>query len=279
MAPLCRKGMSPVRIDTHMVEQGLCKTVQDAAEHIQSHRVFVDGKIVQNPARQVSRRQQILIQRPRTFVSRGGYKMVHALGHWNLDPRDMIWMDIGASTGGFSDALLQRGAKAIYAVDVGQGLLHEKVRDDNRVRVFEKIHGGHIAELSLDQPPDAVCVDVSFIGVGRMLRSVCDAYGPIPCLALYKPQFECGRDDPRFRGVLRSPDAVIHHLPRHIEQWHNAMPWNHIDMTPSPLTGRDGNREFWLYFTVQDAANTPARERIISLVTSAYDTHSLLDET
>lgn len=193
------------------------------------------------------------------WVSRGGLKLDHALKHFDLDVSGAVALDVGASTGGFTDVLLSRGAAHVYAVDVGYGQLHWKLRNDDRVTVLERTNARRIGH---DQVPDAIDVvvcDASFIGLETVLSAPLALTGPGARLcALIKPQFEVAKQDVGAGGIVR--DSTLHRaVCDRIEAWLAAREgWRVLGIEPSPVTGADGNVEF-LIAAVRDGA-APARD-------------------
>ena len=179
------------------------------------------------------------------WVSRGGMKLDHALRHFALSPRDRICLDVGASTGGFTDVLLAHGAATVHAVDVGHGQLAWKLRSDPRVVVHEKTNARYLTTEIIPDPVAALVCDASFIGLATLLPAplaLC-ASGAW-AVALIKPQFEAGPGAVGRKGVVRDP-AVHHAVCERVQSWWAALPdWRVLGITASPITGPEGNREF-----------------------------------
>jgi 23S rRNA (cytidine1920-2'-O)/16S rRNA (cytidine1409-2'-O)-methyltransferase len=182
---------------------------------------------------------------PHPWVSRGGLKLAHALAHFALDVTDAIALDIGASTGGFTDVLLANGAAKVYAVDVGHGQLAWKLRNDARVVVLEKTNARALDATLVPEPPEIVVCDASFIGLQTVLPASLALAAPgAHLVALIKPQFEVGRGLVGKGGVVRDP-ALHAEVRARIEAWLSVtMGWRVLGVTPSPITGPDGNVEF-----------------------------------
>jgi 23S rRNA (cytidine1920-2'-O)/16S rRNA (cytidine1409-2'-O)-methyltransferase len=179
------------------------------------------------------------------WVSRGGLKLVHGLDHFNLDPSGRIAIDVGASTGGFTDVLLTRGAAKVYAVDVGHGQLAWKLRNDPRVIVLERTNARHLDRSQIADPLSIVVCDASFIGLETVLPVALALTAPDAfAVALIKPQFEVGPDRVGKGGVVRDP--VLHQeVCDRISGWFAAQPgWSVLGVTASPILGPEGNREF-----------------------------------
>lgn len=181
------------------------------------------------------------------WVSRGGMKLAHALQHFNLDPTDRTAIDVGASTGGFTDVLLAKGARRVYAVDVGYGQLADKVRRDDRVIVLERTNARQIGPAQIPELVDVVVCDASFIGLRTVLPAALALAAPGAFLAvLIKPQFEAGRERVGKGGIVRDPE-VHSEVCEMISAWLSAQPgWQLLGVTESPITGAEGNVEFLL---------------------------------
>jgi 23S rRNA (cytidine1920-2'-O)/16S rRNA (cytidine1409-2'-O)-methyltransferase len=233
------------RADVVLVERGLFPSRAKAREAIEAGLVQVDGKTLRKPSEDVGDDAQIVATAPYPWVSRGGLKLEAALDHFRIDPKDRVCLDIGASTGGFTDVLLSRGAAYVYAVDVGHGQLHPRITADARVISLE---GTDARALTADvfaarEAPSLVVFDVSFISLRLVLppvlqRAAQDAF----CVALIKPQFEAGRDATR-KGIVR--DADIHaRVCDDIRKLVQDCGWTVLGIIASPIEGGDGNREF-----------------------------------
>jgi len=185
---------------------------------------------------------------PHPYVSRGALKLAHALQHFALDVEGKIIADIGASTGGFTDALLQHGAQKIYAVDVGTDQLHEKLRADDRVVVMESTNAKHLTSQEIEEPLDMIVCDASFIALSKVLPAVLAlAATRAQCVALIKPQFEAGKEAVRKgEGVIRD-EAMHESICRDVAQWFEGEGWKVYGITPSPIEGPKGNKEFLIW--------------------------------
>ena len=183
--------------------------------------------------------------KPHPWVSRGGLKLVHALDHFAIDPSHRVCLDIGASTGGFTDVLLSRGAAKVYAVDVGHGQFDWKLRRDPRVVVMERTNARYLTAMQVPEPVDIVTCDASFIGLETILPAplALAARGAV-LIALIKPQFEVEKGQVGKRGVVRDP-ALHRAVCDRIAAWLSARPgWSVIGVAESPIQGPEGNREF-----------------------------------
>lgn len=239
--------MRKPRLDQAMVARELCDSVDKAKAIIMAGDVLVNGQLETIAGRQVSERDQITLKAKPRFVSRGGEKMDGALTAFDIDVTGMVAADFGSSTGGFTDCLLQRGAGKVYAIDVGYGILDERIRTDERVISMERTNARYLE--SLPEPIDIVVIDVSFISLNLMFPAVTRVLrsGGI-CVPLIKPQFEAEPKDVGRRGVVR--DRAVHEsvLRKVLNQAvdHNLNPHGLIS---SPLRGPNGNIEFLVYLS------------------------------
>ena len=226
----------------------------EAQALIDEHRVLVNGAIAEKASRQVAPADQVVVSGPPPrFVGRGALKLDHALDVFEIDVSGRRALDAGASTGGFTDCLLQRGADHVVAVDVGHGQLHERLRHHPRVTNLERTNVRHIDLDVIGEPVDIVVGDLSFISLRLVidpLVSVCQPGAPM--VLLVKPQFEAGKAEvSRGRGVITDP-AVWERVRAEIDEALTAAGCTVHGWTESPITGADGNREFLVHATVPD---------------------------
>ena len=232
------------RLDLALVERGLTESREKARALILAGDVRVGGQVERRASAPIQTDAAIEIARPPKYVSRGGEKLEHALAHFAIDPAGLVVLDIGASTGGFTDCLLQRGASRVYAVDVGYGQLSQKLRDDPRVVSMERTHIRELA--SLPEQPTLATIDVSFISLTHALPRVMELVAPgAPIVALVKPQFEAGKDEVPRDGVVRDPLMHATVIGR-VAWWCVQHGLRVRGVAMSPLTGPAGNREFFL---------------------------------
>ena len=232
-----------------MVRRGLVLSRAEAARAIESNLVLVNGSIADKSARLIDPGDAVVLQGPPArFVSRGGDKLDAALGVFGIDVVGLRVLDAGASTGGFTDCLLQRGAAHVVAIDVGHGQMHPKIRGDERVSVFERFHVRDLSADAIGGHVDLVVADLSFISIVRAVPSliaVCHPHGEL--VLLVKPQFEAGKAEvDRGSGVIRDP--VVHQ--RVCDEISAALVARGCDVlgwTDSPITGAQGNREFLVH--------------------------------
>lgn len=245
------------RLDVALVRRGLAPSRERARAMIMAGQVYVGERLVDKPGTLVPLDAECrLAQAPAElkYASRGGLKLEKALDTFELDPSGRVALDVGASTGGFTDCLLQRGAKRVYAVDVGHGQLAWTLRNDPRVVVMEHTNIRHLT--SLPEPVECAVIDVSFISLRLVLPAIVPLLAPQAwVVALVKPQFEAGKADAdRGAGVISDP-SVHERVLRELQDWillHT--PLSVRGLTDSPIYGREGNREFLLYLGLQGQA-------------------------
>jgi 23S rRNA (cytidine1920-2'-O)/16S rRNA (cytidine1409-2'-O)-methyltransferase len=228
------------RLDLVLVQRGLAETRERAHALILSGAVTVDGERATRPALSVTAEAAIDVAQTDEYVSRGALKLARALDEWHIDPSGRVALDVGASTGGFTDLLLRRGAKTVYAVDVGYGQLHYKLRSDPRVVSMERTNIRHLTQLP--EPAQLGVIDVSFISLKLTLPPMF-ALVTDEIVALIKPQFEAGRGQVGKGGVVRDPrvrEAVLQEL----SAWSHAQPWQMAEVVESPIKGPAGNVEY-----------------------------------
>lgn len=238
-----------MRLDICITEKGLCRSRTEAQRLIRSGNVHVNGKIVTQCALQVSDGVTIEITSDSKYVSRGGLKLEAALKAFSLDPRDQVCMDIGASTGGFTDCLLQHGARCVYAVENGHGQLAPSLSVDPRVHSYENYHAKHLRVDDFPERPTLYTMDVSFISQTVILPALV-AMMPekAKLISLIKPQFEAGRAFVCAHGIVKS-DAGHKAACDRVLNAAKALGLTPGNVIPSPITGGDGNREYLVCFT------------------------------
>src|SRR6185437_10822142 len=234
------------RLDALLVERGLAETRTRAQALILAGLVWSGERRLDKPGTTLDAAAPLELRgREHPWVSRGGVKLAHALAHFAIDAKDRIALDIGASTGGFSDVLLTEGARHVYAVDVGHGQLAWKLRNDPRVTVLERVNARHLTREQIPEAPDLITCDASFIGLETVLPAALDLAAPKARLvALIKPQFEVGKGRVGKGGVVRDP-TLHREVCDRIVAWLAAQPgWQVQGVTESPIHGPDGNVEF-----------------------------------
>jgi 23S rRNA (cytidine1920-2'-O)/16S rRNA (cytidine1409-2'-O)-methyltransferase len=237
------------RADQLLVEQGLAESRAKAQALILAGQVFSDGRRIDKPGTALPPDIPLtLAGRDHPWVSRGGLKLVHALDHFAIDVTGLVALDIGASTGGFTDVLLARGAAQVHAVDVGHGQLAWKLRQNPRVVVHDGVNARYLSRAEIPGPIDIVTCDASFIGLATVLPAPLALSAERAALvSLVKPQFEAGLKQVGKGGVVRDP-AVHQAVCQRVAAWIEAqVGWRVIGIVESPITGPAGNREFLIY--------------------------------
>lgn len=237
--------MAKKRIDALIVERELAESRAKAQALIMAGDVLVNGLPVQKAGTMVNEESEIILAGSPAFVGRGGLKLEHALDSFGIDVTGMTAADIGASTGGFTDCLLKRGAERVYAIDVGYGQLDYRLRKDTRVVVMERVNARYPVELP--EKTDIIVIDVSFISVEKILPSVSQLLkenGKI--IVLVKPQFEAKREEVGKGGIIRNPQIHAKVLARFIS-WLVLNGFRLKGLTASPVEGASGNREFLVF--------------------------------
>lgn len=232
------------RLDVLVTKSGLAESRERAQALILAGKVRVAGETVRRPDRSVSADASIAVDSDPGYASRGALKLAPALDRFGVDPAGRICADIGASTGGFTDVLLRRGATRVYAIDVGRGLLHWRLRQDPRVVVIERLNARDLE--SLPEPVDLVVVDVSFISLEKVLPAVMRAAPDAEVVALFKPQFEVGRRDVGKGGIVRSASAIEGALAK-FRDWCAGNGLVVQGEAPSEVAGAEGNREIFVH--------------------------------
>jgi 23S rRNA (cytidine1920-2'-O)/16S rRNA (cytidine1409-2'-O)-methyltransferase len=242
------KSVQPLkrqRADRLLVERGLFESRAKAQAAIDAGLVTAGERVVRKASDEIAADAELSATPAHPYVSRGGVKLVAALNHFGFDPKGRVCLDVGASTGGFTQVLLERGAKRIYAVDVGHGQLHESLRARPEVVSLENTDIRTLSPARLDEPPDFVCIDVSFISLKLVLPVALSlTKQPAQLVALIKPQFEAGRGAVK-KGVVRDP-AVHAAVCDGISGFVAQLGWRLAGVIHSPIEGGDGNAEFLL---------------------------------
>lgn len=237
------------RLDALLVERGLVETRSKAQALIMAGLVFSGERRLDKAGALLPAETPIEVKgRDHPWVSRGGLKLVHALDHFTINPTGVIALDVGASTGGFTDVLLVRGAARVYAVDVGYGQLATKLRSDPRVVLLERVNARTLTRTEVPEPVDLIVCDASFIGLETVLPApLALAAESAALVALIKPQFEVGKGRVGKGGIVRDP-ALRREVCDRIVAWLAAQPgWRVEGLIESPILGADGNQEFLVY--------------------------------
>ena len=233
-----------MRLDRYLVEAGLAESREKAKSLIRSGLVRVDGRVAQKPAHPVGEGTRVELVAPERYVGRAAYKLLGALSAFPVEPAGTVALDLGAGTGGFTQVLLERGARRVYAVDVGHGQLHPRIRDDPRVVVMEGVNARE--GIPIPEPVELAVMDVSFISSTKLLPALLEVLAPrADALVLVKPQFELG---PGVR-VVADPGGRRRAL-RRVREAARALGFEVLGEAESPLPGKRGNREIWLWLGV-----------------------------
>jgi len=234
------------RLDVFLVEQGLCASREQAQRAVMAGEVKVGDQVISKCSVMVEPGAAVSLRERSPYVGRGGLKLEGALDHFGISPQGLTALDLGASTGGFTDCLLQRGATRVYAIDVGHGQLAWKIRDDPRVVVREKLNARYLTRADVPERIDLCVIDVSFISLTLILPNAFDLVTPNGViLALIKPQFELQASDVAHGGIVREP--ALHEKARNkIRDFILNAGHTVVGIVPSSLTGADGNQEFFI---------------------------------
>ncbi|MBN1689964.1 MAG: TlyA family RNA methyltransferase [Dehalococcoidia bacterium] len=237
--------MTKHRLDSLLMARGLAGNRSKAQAMIMAGEVTVNGSPLTKAGHLISDDVEISIKEKPPYVSRGGIKLQHALKVFGIDVSGLHCLDVGASTGGFTDCLLQHGAERVYALDVGHGQLDYRLRQDGRVVVIEKVNAHY--PFDLPGKVSLATVDVSFISITAVIPNILPHLNSDGVLVvLFKPQFEADRKDVGKGGVIRDPEVHARCIGRFIT-WMNLNSWSLLNLTASPVSGADGNIEFLMY--------------------------------
>jgi len=236
-----------LRADQLLVVRGLAESRSRAQALIMAGAVFSGERKLAKPGEMLAEDAALEVRgKDHPWVSRGGIKLDHGLMHFAFDVTGAVALDVGSSTGGFTDVLLSRGAAKVYAVDVGTNQLAWKLRQDPRVIVHEQTNARNLDPSIIPEPVDVVVCDASFIGLSKVLQAPLRLARPgAKLIALIKPQFEAGREEVGKGGVVRDPD-VHERVCSEARAWAESQGWTVLGITPSPITGPEGNVEFLL---------------------------------
>ena len=241
-----------IRLDMLLVERGFAESVLGALPLIMAGKVLVDGRVADKAGAEVSRESEVSIKTDAPFVGRGGLKLEGALRDFDVMVRGLIAMDVGSSTGGFTDCLLKNGASRVYAVDVGKGIIDDSLRRDPRVCLLEGRNIRHLEAEDVGEKIDIATVDVSFISLKKVIPKLKEFLKPFGMvLALIKPQFEAGKENVGKGGVVRDP-SVHQAVVEDIKSFSKRAGFKVLGVSPSKITGAKGNAEFWIYLTAEN---------------------------
>ena len=247
------------RLDVLVVTEGFAESRESAQRFIRAGEILVDEERIDKPGTKIKPGATIRsTARQQRFVSRAGDKLEAALAAWAIDVSDWICVDLGASTGGFCDCLLQRGATRVHAVDVGAGQLHEKIRTDSRIVIHDRINARLITPDEIGEPARLVTGDLSFISIRLVLPAVRDLLAPDgTAVVLIKPQFEIGKGKVGKGGIVRNPEHHREVLSDFV-RWALEEGWGVAGLESSPILGREGNREFLAHLVPDSVLGLPA---------------------
>ena len=249
-----KKNLTRTRLDQLLVQRGLAASRERAQALVLAGKVLVDGQKIEKSGTAVDVESEVrLLGEDLKYVGRGGLKLEHALDHWKIDVAGKTCMDVGASTGGFTDCLLQHGAARVIAIDTGKGQIAHKLRLDPRVQLLEKTNARHLTRDQAGALADLIAIDVSFISATLVLPAVIEAAFPQnraewtghELIILVKPQFEAGREGVGKGGIVRDPQ-VQQQACQKVRNAVSALGPVSVDLIESPILGAEGNREFLL---------------------------------
>jgi len=248
------------RLDYALVSQGLAASREIAARTVLAGGVLVDGIVVDKPAKLISPQARIHVEKPAPFVSRSGGKLAAALNVWAIDPRGLVCLDIGCSTGGFTDCLLQRGAERVYGIDVGYGLIDWKLRQNPRVVLLERTNIRYVSHALIQEPIDLAVIDVSFISLALVLPAVVRFLREgARIIALVKPQFEVGKGKVGAGGIVRD-DSQRESATGNVIDCATRLGLQLQGRLDSPIKGRRGNREILVAFIYQSKMSAQTKD-------------------
>ncbi len=241
-----------LRLDKLVFEKGHAESRARAQALIREGRVLVNGKVITKPGFEIDSESNLtLIDAPVGYVSRSAHKLIAALDHFQIEVKNRIAIDIGASTGGFTEVLLERGIQSVTAVDVGSGQIAQKLRDDSRVKIWENYNARNLNAGDFESKFSLLVMDVSFISIRLILPAALLCLEPgSDLVVLFKPQFEVGREHVGRGGIVSDQEHAITVLQATLE-WAQELGLNEIGTLPSPIKGGDGNQEYlvsWKYF-------------------------------
>ena len=238
-----------MKLSIYLVEQGYFPTRSQAHNAIKEKKVTVNSRIVTKDGYEVTEADVIAVTREDDiYVSRGGYKLREAINAFKIDLKGLVVLDIGASTGGFTDCALQHGARKVYAYDVGHDQLAEKLRNDPRVIAREGVNGRELHKEDFSETIDFICMDVSFISCTKLLANISDILGGKgQAVILFKPQFEVGPSNLNNKGVVKN-NALVQTKMKETREMARILKLKLKGTVKSPITGQNGNQEYLLYF-------------------------------
>ncbi|SCG83319.1 putative protein yqxC [Proteiniborus sp. DW1] len=260
------------RIDVLLADNQIVDSREKAKKYIMAGLVYVDDERIDKPGTKVPIDSNIIVKgNPIPYVSRGGLKLEKAINTFSMQVKDKIALDIGASTGGFTDCMLQNGVKKVYAIDVGYGQLDWKLRNDSRVIVMDRTNIRYLEKEDIGELASLVSIDVSFISLKLVLPKVVElTTEDVDIIALIKPQFEAGRDKVGKKGVVR--DIKVHkEVIREIYSFCLSIGLNFAALTYSPVKGAEGNREYLVHLVKNKVDEFDIEKQIENVVNESHD--------
>ncbi len=260
-----------IRIDTYLTEKGLAESRSKAQRMIMAGMVLANEVPVDKPSQMISHDDVIRVKESLKYVSRGALKLKKALEVFNINPKDKTFIDFGASTGGFTDVLLQNGAKHVTCVDVGYGQLAWKIRSDERVKVLERTNARYLSADMIDGKKNGAVCDVSFISVTKILPAMdlCTDDDAL-IVILIKPQFEAGKDQVGKKGIVKDKKVHCEVIKKVIDFVNDETAFSAIDIDYSPITGQKGNVEYLLY-ALKNSESKVNEEKIQEIIKKASE--------
>jgi len=235
------------RLDLALVARGLMDTRAQGQAAIKAGKVTVDGEVCKKASTKVSSAQDILAEKEHPYVSRGGMKLAHAIKVFNVAFEGKTVLDVGASTGGFTDVALRAGANKIFAVDVGRDQLHQSLHNEDRIVSYEGVDARKLDARLIHTSPDVIVCDVSFISLSKLLKPALKlAADRADLIVLFKPQFEVGKDNIGKGGIVSNQGAIAKARDK-FDEWLEGAGWRVEKSCPSPIKGGDGNREYLIH--------------------------------
>lgn len=239
--------MSSSRLDQYLAQNGYYESRARAASAIKAGKVKVDGQLATKPAKKVTGQVKVDAEKEHPWVSRGGLKLEHALSVFEIDTKERVCLDVGASTGGFTEVLLSRGAGLVYAVDVGRDQLHERLKSNAKIVSMESTDARELEINQFENLPTLIVCDASFISAMKVLkRPMAIVASRADLVTLVKPQFEVGKDNIGRGGLVRDPETAKQALDT-VAGWIESQDWRVIATDVSPVKGGDGNTEYLLH--------------------------------
>ena len=251
---MTKKKTKRDRADKLVVAQNLCQTIDEAKRHIMAGNIRIGADyVIKNASELVPVTTDLILNKPCPYVSRGAYKLIPAFDAHLSNLQKLVGLDVGASTGGFTDLMLQRGASKVYTIDVGRGQLHQKLRLDPRVVCHEQVNARNLSEDFIPEKVDLMTMDVSFISVKKVLPSV-NVFLKKNGLAfiLIKPQFEAQKHEIMQGGVVRDESIREKYIKEVLDFAAVTLNWENLEVIPSPIKGPKGNQEYLSIFRKTD---------------------------